>query len=107
MNSSVTILQASSLSQPGRMNSCLGGAGGGEVEGERGTCALVLWLATVFGVRMNSSSTSGGEDGGEGSTFRRFTVAAAFGLRSAGAGFASHGNVRGISAIHSESGKTR
>jgi hypothetical protein len=51
----------------------------------------------LLGVRMNSSRPEGGDDGGEGSTLRRLTVAVVFrGLRSGGAGLASHGNVRGI-----------
>jgi hypothetical protein len=51
----------------------------------------------LFGVRMNSSRPEGGDDGGEGSTLRRLTVTVLFrGLRSVGAGLASHGNVRGI-----------
>jgi hypothetical protein len=51
----------------------------------------------LFGVRMNSSRPEGGDDGGDGSTLRRLTVAVVLrGLRSGGAGFASHGNVRGI-----------
>jgi hypothetical protein len=46
---------------------------------------------------MNSSRPEGGEDGGKTSTLRRFVVTVVVrGLRSGGAGLASHGNVRGI-----------
>jgi hypothetical protein len=56
----------------------------------------------LFGVRMNSSRPKGGDDGGEGSTLRRFAVAVVVvfrDLRSGGAGLASHGSVRGIWAL--------
>lgn len=97
MNSSVTILHPSSASQPGRINSCFGGAGGGDVDGE--CSAAGSRREELLGVRMNSSRPEGGDDGGDGSTLRRFAVVVAVvlrGLRSGGAGLASHGSVRGI-----------
>jgi hypothetical protein len=77
----------------------LGGAGGGDVDGERMACLLLLLLllltlrqaTTLFGVRISSSRPSG-EDGGEGrsdSTLRLLSLLFLLGC-------ASHGNIRGM-----------